>query len=72
MHLRELPALAQDAVGVGREDLGADAWLDKPFSSELLVRSIEDLVVRRRTEGGGGAGGSGCGDGACLSRGIAS
>ncbi|MFN7700828.1 MAG: response regulator [Deltaproteobacteria bacterium] len=66
---RGVPLLAISSEGASGDRaralaLGADAWLDKPFSSELLVRSIEDLVVRRRTEGGGGPGGSGSGDGA--------
>jgi two-component system chemotaxis response regulator CheY len=66
---RGVPLLAISSEGASGDRaralaLGADAWLDKPFSSELLVRSIEDLVVRRTTEGGGGPGGSGSGDGA--------
>ena len=43
-------AISSESASKDRERalaLGADAWLDKPFTPELLARSIDDAVGRR-------------------------
>ncbi|MFO0711207.1 MAG: response regulator [Sandaracinus sp.] len=47
-----VPVLAISSEGASKDReralaLGADAWLDKPFTPELLARSIDDVVERR-------------------------
>jgi two-component system chemotaxis response regulator CheY len=58
---RGVPLLAISSEGASRDreralTLGADAWLDKPFTPELLARSIESAVERRGARGGGPTG----------------
>lgn len=52
-----VPVLAISSEGASRDReralaLGADAWLDKPFTSELLARSIEDVIDKRAAKQG--------------------
>lgn len=52
-----VPVLAISSEGASRDReralaLGADAWLDKPFTSELLAKSIEDVIDKRAKQGG--------------------
>lgn len=49
---RWVPLLAISSEGTSKNReralaLGADAWLDKPFTPESLVRSIGDVVEKR-------------------------
>ena len=65
-----VPLLAISSEGASKDReralaLGADAWLDKPFTPELLARSIESVIERRGTRGtAGGQPGPGSGEGA--------
>jgi two-component system chemotaxis response regulator CheY len=66
-----VPLLAISSEGASKDReralaLGADAWLDKPFTPELLARSIENVIERRGARGGaaGGPRGPGSGEGA--------
>jgi two-component system chemotaxis response regulator CheY len=68
---RGVPLLAISSEGASKDReralaLGADAWLDKPFTSELLARSIENVIELRGARGGaaGGPRGPGSGEGA--------
>ncbi len=58
----DVPLLVISSEGAARDrargmSLGADDWLDKPFSAELLIEAIERVVKKRaaaRSAGGGG------------------
>lgn len=49
-HAVPLLAISSEGASKDRERalaLGADAWLDKPFSAEELARAVADVVAKR-------------------------
>lgn len=54
----DVPLIAISSEGTGKDReralaLGADAWLDKPFTSELLAQAVARVVSARVPEQGG-------------------